>query len=112
MSEFIDTHRDRFGVEPICRTLQVAPSSYYAHKARPPSARALRDEQLNVEIKRVYDDNFAVYGAEKTWRWTPWRWPSGPARTPAWTTWCITATGGCSPGSRGRRNTAWLLDQQ
>ena len=68
MSEFIDTHRDRFGVEPICRTLQVAPSSYYAHKARPPSARALRDEQLKVEIRRVWDDNYQVYGAEKIWR--------------------------------------------
>ncbi len=65
---FIDAHRDRFGVEPICRTLQVAPSSYYAHKARPPSARAVADEQLKVEIRRVWDDNFQVYGAEKLWR--------------------------------------------
>jgi transposase InsO family protein len=46
VSEFIMAHRDRFGVEPICRSLQVAPSSYYAHKARPPSARAVRDAQL------------------------------------------------------------------
>jgi transposase InsO family protein len=68
MSEFIDSHRDRFGVEPICRALKIAPSSYYAHKARPRSARELRDTQLKVEIKRVYDDNFAVYGAEKLWR--------------------------------------------
>jgi putative transposase len=64
----IDTHRDRFGVEPTCRVLQVAPSTYYARKARPPSARALRDAQLKVEIKRVFDDNFSVYGAEKIWR--------------------------------------------
>jgi putative transposase len=48
--------------------LQVAPSSYYARKARPPSARAVRDAGLKVEIKRVYKDNFEVYGAEKLWR--------------------------------------------
>ncbi len=68
MSQFITAHRDRFGVEPICRTLQVAPSSYYAHKARPPSARAVADERLKVEVKRVWDDNFEVYGARKVWR--------------------------------------------
>ena len=68
MTWFIDTHRDRFGVEPICHVLQVAPSTYYAHKRRPPSARAVRDAQLKVEIKRVYKENFEVYGAEKIWR--------------------------------------------
>ncbi len=65
---FIDTHRDRFGVEPICCVLQVAPSTYYAHKRRPPSARAVADEGLKVEIARVYKANFEVYGAEKIWR--------------------------------------------
>ena len=68
MTRYIDAHRDRFGVEPICRSLQVAPSSYYAHKARPPSARAVRDAQLKVEIARVYKENFEVYGARKIWR--------------------------------------------
>ena len=68
MTRFIDTHRDRFGVEPICTALQVAPSTYYAHKRRPPSARAVADEQLKVEVKRVYKENFEVYGAEKIWR--------------------------------------------
>jgi putative transposase len=68
MTRFIDGHRDRFGVEPICKVLQVAPSSYYAHNSRPPSARAVRDAQLKVEIRRVFDDNFQVYGAEKLWR--------------------------------------------
>ena len=68
MTRFIDTHRDRFGVEPICTALQVAPSTYYAHKSRPPSARAVRDAQLKVEIKRVYKANYEVYGAEKIWR--------------------------------------------
>jgi putative transposase len=65
---FIDGHRDRWGVEPICRTLQVAPATYYAARSRPPSARALRDAQLKVEIERVYKANFSVYGARKVWR--------------------------------------------
>jgi putative transposase len=65
---FIDGHRDRWGVEPICRTLQVAPSTYYAARSRPPSARQLRDAQLMVEIQRVYKANFSVYGVRKVWR--------------------------------------------
>jgi putative transposase len=65
---FIDRHRDQFGVEPICEVLKIAPSSYYAHKARPPSARAVADEQLKLEVARVYKANFEVYGAEKLWR--------------------------------------------
>jgi putative transposase len=65
---FIDGHRDRWGVEPICRTLQVAPASYYAARSRPSSARALRDAQLKVEIARVHKANFEVYGARKVWR--------------------------------------------
>jgi putative transposase len=194
MTRFIEAHRDRFGVEPICRVLQVAPSTYYAAKARAPSARAVRDAELKVEIAGVYKANFEVYGAEKIWRqlgregirvgrdrvarlmrqlgirgivrggkratttpapaadrpadlvrhqftapapnrlwvadltyvatwsgfcyaafiidaysraivgwrvattcgpawpWTRWRWPSGPARTPAWTAWSTTPT--------------------
>jgi putative transposase len=68
MTRFINTHREVFGVEPICTLLQVAPSTYYAQRARPLSARALRDAQLKVEIKRVFDDNFGVYGARKLWR--------------------------------------------
>jgi putative transposase len=68
VNAYIDAHKDRFGVEPICRILQVAPSSYYAARARPPSVRALRDAELKVEIQRVYKANFEVYGAEKVWR--------------------------------------------
>ena len=64
---FIDVFRDRWGVEPICRTLQFAPSTYYAAKARPPSARALRDEELKPEIVRVYNENLTAYGADKVW---------------------------------------------
>jgi putative transposase len=65
---FINEHRDRFGVEPICDTLQVAPSTYYAALSRPASARQVRDRELKVEIARVHQDNFDVYGTEKVWK--------------------------------------------
>jgi putative transposase len=68
MTAFVDAHRKRFGVEPICRVLQFAPSTYYAAKARQPSARALHDAELRVEIRRVYDENLQVYGARKVHR--------------------------------------------
>jgi putative transposase len=68
MTRFIDRHREEFGVEPICKVLEIAPSSYYDRTSRPPSARAVADAQLKVEIKRVWDANFQVYGAEKLWR--------------------------------------------
>jgi putative transposase len=64
---YIDAHRGRFGVEPICRALQFAPRTYYAAKARPPSARAVRDEELKTQIARVHTENFGVYGAAKVW---------------------------------------------
>jgi putative transposase len=67
MSAYIDAHRERFGVEPICRTLEIAPSGYYARRSRAPSARALRDERLKPEIRRVFDQNYGVYGADKVW---------------------------------------------
>ena len=73
MVTYIDDHRDRFGVEPICAVLPIAPSTYYEHKARvadpdrrPP--RVVRDEALKLEIQRVWEDNFCVYGADKVWR--------------------------------------------
>lgn len=65
---YIDAHRDEFGVEPICRVLQVAPSTYYAAKTRPPAARAVRDEQLKAEIVRVFEGNYRCYGVVKVWR--------------------------------------------
>ncbi len=64
---FIAEHKARWGVEPICRELQVAPSSYYAAISRPPSARRRRDEVLQVEIRRVWDEHRSVYGADKVW---------------------------------------------
>ena len=73
MIDYIDRYRAEFGVEPICRVLtsagaRIAPSSYYAAKTRPPSARAVRDARLQIEIRRVYRENFEVYGARKVWR--------------------------------------------
>lgn len=73
MRSFVDEHRDAYGVEPICRVLQIAPSSYRVHAARSrdPSrapARARRDLALVPEIQRVWTQNHEVYGADKTWR--------------------------------------------
>ena len=65
MVSYIDDHRDRFGVEPICAVLPIAPSTYYEHKAkqRDPerrSDRAKRDDNLKPEIHRVWEENFQV----------------------------------------------------
>jgi putative transposase len=67
MIAFIDEHKMRWGVEPICRVLPIASSTYYAFRKRPPSQRALRDEYLKVHIERVWKANFKVYGADKIW---------------------------------------------
>lgn len=64
---FIDAHRDTFGVEPICSVIEFAPSTYYAAKSRPPSARALRDERLMAEITTLWKENYEVYGVRKMW---------------------------------------------
>jgi putative transposase len=61
---FIGAHRGRWGVEPICTALQVAPSTYYAVVSRRPSARQVSDERLKTEVARVHRDNFGVYGIE------------------------------------------------
>ncbi|GKW47942.1 transposase [Halomonas sp. NCCP-2165] len=73
MIEFIDDHRESYGVEPICRILPIVPSTYYEHKAReirpdraPP--RIQRDHWLSAEIQRVWHENFGVYGIRKVWR--------------------------------------------
>ena len=73
MKDFIDQYRDTFGVEPICRVLQIAPSGYrrYAAQKRDPSLRCRRtqrDEALMPQIQRVWQENMQVYGAEKVWR--------------------------------------------
>jgi putative transposase len=68
MTRFIDEQRDEFGVEPVCAVLPIAPSTYYASKTRPPSLRALSDQELEKEIQRVYDANYGVYGVRKVWK--------------------------------------------
>ena len=73
MIAFVDDHRGAYGVEPICRVLPIAPSTYRAHVARRAdparlSARAKRDAALRPEVQRVFDENFGVYGVRKVWR--------------------------------------------
>jgi hypothetical protein len=73
MIAFIDDHRRAHGVEPICKVLPIAPSTYRAHIARRADparlpARARRDLVLKADIRRVFDTNFGVYGVRKVWR--------------------------------------------
>jgi len=73
MISFIDDHREVHGVEPICKVLPIAPSTYHAHVAKCAnpeklSARARRDMALKPEIARVFAENFEVYGVRKVWR--------------------------------------------
>ena len=71
MIAFVDDHRDVHGVEPICRLLPIASSTYHAHRARQDDlsrlpARTKRDAELRVEIARVHAENFGVYGARRS----------------------------------------------
>ena len=73
MTRFIDEHREAHGVEPICRVIKIAPSTYHAHARRrshpeTAPARVKRDAALKPEILRVFNENFGVYGARKVWR--------------------------------------------
>jgi transposase InsO family protein len=73
MITFIDDHREAHGVEPICRVLPIAPSTYHDRiaKRRDPAklpAQAKRDAALKVEVRRVFEENFHVYGVRKVWR--------------------------------------------
>jgi transposase InsO family protein len=73
MMAFVNEHRVEYGVEPICDVLPIAPSTYYEHRARAKDPdrrpdRDKRDENLRPKIKRVWNDNHAVYGADKVWR--------------------------------------------
>jgi len=73
MKTFIDDHREAYGVEPICKVLPIAPSTYYEHAARKADperlpARLRRDEALCVQVQRVWSENFEVYGVRKVWR--------------------------------------------
>jgi putative transposase len=73
MIAFIDDQRQTHGIEPICKVLPIAPSTYHAHAAkradhRKLSARAQRDGVLKSEVRRVFEENFHVYGTRKVWR--------------------------------------------
>ncbi len=73
MITFIDDHKDQYGIEPICKQLPIAVSTYYAHKDREAdpdkeSNRSIRDRHLKPEIQRVWDENMQVYGVKKVWR--------------------------------------------
>jgi transposase InsO family protein len=73
MVGFIEEHRGAYGVEPICAVLPIAPSTYYEHRARRMDpgklpARAKRDAELEPEIRRIWDENYQVYGVRKVWR--------------------------------------------
>jgi putative transposase len=73
---FVEEHRDEHGVEPIIDALagtgaEIAPSTYYAARARPRSARSITDEVTLAKIGAVHAANYGVYGARKTWRALP-----------------------------------------
>ena len=73
MIALIDDHRTSYGVEPICRELPIAPSTYHAEIARRPDSlsappRVRRDVALRGEVRRVWEENFGVYGVRKVWR--------------------------------------------
>jgi putative transposase len=65
VSAFIDEHRARFGVEPICRTLDVSASAYYRRAGGERSARAVQDERL---LERIREANYCAYGSRRTWK--------------------------------------------
>ena len=73
MIAFIDDHRQEYGVEPICKVLPIAPSTYHAHVAQRTdpaklSTRAKQDSALKEQIRRIFEENFRVYGVRKVWR--------------------------------------------
>lgn len=67
MSAFIEEHRERFGVEPICQTLEVSASAYYERRTGRRSARAIEDERLLARIREVHERNYCAYGYRRTW---------------------------------------------
>jgi putative transposase len=68
VTAFIDAHRDRFGVEPICRILGVSASAYYQRRSCAPSARAREDERLLAVISETHQANYEAYGYRRTWK--------------------------------------------
>ena len=68
MSRYIDEHRGRFGVEPICQTLGVSASAYYQRRPGRPCARQIEDERLLKRIREVHKANYEAYGYRRTWK--------------------------------------------
>ena len=82
MIAFIDGHKDRFGVEPICRVLPIAPSTYHDVHRRPAPARAVRDGKLRAEIARVHAEpsgSMAPARSGGSWAVKGSRWPAAPS---------------------------------
>ena len=83
MVDFVEAHKDAHGVEPICTMLPIAPSTYYSHLAKRAdptrlSDRARRDAALRPEIRRVFEENWRVYGVRKGSRPSSWcNFPGG-----------------------------------
>lgn len=106
----VDAHRDEHGVEPICRTLGIAPSTYYAVKARErdPSQRALSDQRLLGEIRRVHKENLGVYGARKVW----WQLQREGIRAARCTVERLMAKDGLAGAVRGKKRHTTIPDGQ
>lgn len=109
MSAFIDEHRWVFGVEPICRCLGIAPSTYYAVKARQrwPAARTLRDRALLAEIRRVHADSGGLYGARKVW----WQLEAEGMPTARCTVERLMRHAGLAGVTRGKRRRTTIPDE-
>jgi len=110
MSRVVDAHREEFGVEPICRVLGVAPSTYYAVKARQgaPSARALREEELAVRIREVHEKNLGVYGVRKVW----WQLAREDVKVARCTVERLMASEGLKGAIRGKKRRTTIPDGQ
>jgi putative transposase len=107
---FIDEHRQRFGVESICRVLQIAPSTYWARKRaeREPAARTLADRELLVEIRRVHDQSRGLYGVRKVW----WQLRREGIIAPRCAAQRLMRTDGLQGVVRGRRRRTTIRDDQ
>lgn len=104
----IDELRDEHGVEPTCRVLEVAPSTYYAVKARErePSKRTLRDRELIDRIRRVHEQNFDVYGVRKVW----WQLRREGVEVPRCTVERLMRSGGLRGAIRGKKRRTTIPD--
>ena len=106
----IDEKREEFGVEPICRTLQIAPSTYYAVKARQasPSVRAVRDDDLAARIREVHEKNLGVYGVRKVW----WQLQREDVKVARCTVERLMAREGLKGAVRGKKRRTTIPDGQ